>query len=137
MSQVFRSPTYAIAKPLHLQPDLLAGEFALELADLVGIRLGAQPLQPLILAHASLSIPGFDRLLWGRILGRRRDRRLDTDALAQALHLWSQAFARKLLLEPHDLVRDQLHTQPFQTLLVPAACQRWVHGFGRPRRALR
>jgi hypothetical protein len=41
-----KSPTYAIAKPLHLRPDLLAGEFALKLPDLVGIWLGAQPLQP-------------------------------------------------------------------------------------------
>src|SRR5215470_4429348 len=84
----FRSPTYAIAKPLHLRPDLLAGELALELPDLLGIRLRAQPLQPLSVACASLcrSGLGFD-LLPRRIPGRRNDRRLNTDALKQAQYL--------------------------------------------------
>jgi hypothetical protein len=122
-----------------LRPDLLAGEFALELPDLVGIWLGAQPLQPLNVARASLcrSMPGVDLLLSRRILGRRRDGRLNTDALEQAPYLFLQAWARKLLLEPHDLVRGRIRTQACQTLLVPYACQRWVHGFGRLRRPLR
>jgi len=81
--------------------------------------------------------PGIDLLLPGRIPGRRRDRRLTTDALAQALDLWSQAFACQLLLEPHNLVRVRLSPQLFQMLLVPDACLRWVHGFDRLRRPLR
>jgi len=71
-----------------LRPDLLAGELALELPDLLGIRLRAQPLQPLSVACASLcrSGLGFD-LLPRRIPGRRNDRRLNTDALKQAQYL--------------------------------------------------
>ena len=138
-ASIFRSPTYAVAKPLHLRPDLLAGEVALEFPDLLGIRIGAQPLQPQSVPRASLCRwrPGINLLLPGRIPGRRRDRRLTTDALAQALDLWSQAFACQLLLEPHNLVRVRLSPQLFQMLLVPDACLRWVHGFDRLRRPLR
>jgi hypothetical protein len=66
-----------------LRPELLADEVALELPDLLGIRLGAQPLQPLSVPRASLCrwVSGIDLLQSGRILGRRRDRRLNTDAL--------------------------------------------------------
>jgi hypothetical protein len=31
-----KSPTYAVAKPLYLRPEVLTGEVALELADLLG-----------------------------------------------------------------------------------------------------
>jgi hypothetical protein len=72
-----------------LRPDLLAGELALELPDLLGVRLGTQPLKPLSVAYASLyrSMLRFDLLLPRHIPGRRNDRRLNTEALQQAQYL--------------------------------------------------
>jgi hypothetical protein len=84
-----RSRADALPQPAELLAQLLAGEFALQIPDLVEVRLGAQPLQPLSIARADVRRrPGCRLLLSRHVLGPRRARRFHrTDALEQALHL--------------------------------------------------
>src|ERR1700741_3118215 len=70
-SRTSRSRANALPQPAELLAQLLAGEFTLQIPDLVEVRRGTQPLQPLPFARADVRHRPGCRLLLSRQVNLR------------------------------------------------------------------